>query len=170
LRERCHWQALADATEKVVRALKWTGIGHLDFIANSSLTEAYLLEMNPRWWGALNLAVVNGFDFPLGLVTMLMDGEPAPNAFCEVTPPRKSLWIVGELMACRAEIMQGKLYAPLSSLTRILFPGRDCNYDDFHWRDPLPLVSEFAHYFGRFLRVRMNARRAAFETAFETAQ
>jgi len=32
--------------------------------------DAFLIEMNARFWGALNLAVQNGFDFPRGLVTM----------------------------------------------------------------------------------------------------
>ena len=154
LRERCDWPLLADAAAKIVRELNWTGIGQLDFIANAEMTEAYLLEMNPRWWGALNLAVVNGFDFPRGLVTMLLDGEAVPSAFREVVPSRKSLWIAGELMACRAELMQGKLHSPFTSLWRILFPGRDCAYDDFSWRDPLPLAFEIAHYFERFVRAR----------------
>jgi predicted ATP-grasp superfamily ATP-dependent carboligase len=157
LRERCDSPLLEEAAAKIVRELKWTGVGQLDFIAKADMTEPYLLEMNPRWWGALNLAVVNGFDFPLGLVTMLLDGQPVSSAFCEGVPRRKSLWIVGELMACRAELMQGKLYSPFSSLWRILFPGRDCAYDDFSWRDPLPLLFEVVHYFERFLRAHCEA-------------
>lgn len=151
LRERCDWKMLADAAEKIVAGLQWTGIGHLDFIANPSTSQPYLLEMNPRWWGALNLAVANGYDFPLGLVSMLLDGEPVSSAFCEIRPARRSLWIVGELVACQSEVMQGKLFAPLASLRRTLFPGRNTIYDDFSWSDPLPLLAETLQYLGRFL-------------------
>jgi predicted ATP-grasp superfamily ATP-dependent carboligase len=143
----------------------WTGIGHLDFIADATLNQLYLLEMNPRWWGALNLAVVNGFDFPPGLVTMALEGEPVAGAFCEPAVRRKSLWILGELIACRAELMQGKWYAPFTSLQRLLCAGRDCSCDDFCWSDPRPLMAETAHYLGRFLNARWRPKAAAFETA-----
>jgi hypothetical protein len=80
--------------------------------------------MNPRFWGALNLAVQNGFDFPRGLVTMLTKGEPDSDCFKPLLQPLASLWIVGEIIAGVAEFRTGKGLAPVASAGRILFSDR----------------------------------------------
>ena len=82
--------------------------------------DAFLIEMSPRFGGALNLAVENGFDFPRGLVTMLTKGEPDSDCFKLLLQPVGSLWIVGEIIAGVAEFRPGKGLAPLASAGRIL--------------------------------------------------
>jgi len=151
LRKPCVFPLLEDYTKKMAQKLKWTGIGHFDFIVNAEKTSAYLIEMNPRFWGALNLAVKNGYDFPRGLITMLTSDEPDNESFQPVTVPISSLWIAGEMIAGVAEFRSGKSMALLMSLKRILFPGRACKYDDFRWHDPLPLLVELAHYGSSFI-------------------
>jgi len=152
LREPYKWSLLQDYTEKIVRALEWTGVGHFDFVATPDRSQAYLLEMNPRFWGALNLAICNGYNFPLGLVSMYEKGEPDPAAFSPIDHQLKSLWIVGEIIASIAEIREQKWLAPLGSLKRILFPETKTSYDDFRWSDPLPLIAEMIYYGSHFFR------------------
>ena len=150
-RERCEFPLLHDYTKKMAKMLNWTGIGHFDFMVNPQLSSAYLIEMNPRFWGALNLAVQNGFDFPKGLITMLTKGEPDADSFKPLLHPVASQWIVGEIIAGVAEFRRGKWLAPLASAGRILFSDRPRTYDDFRWHDPLPLLVEIAHYGSSFL-------------------
>ena len=152
LREPYDAPRLVDMTATMARALQWTGIGHFDFVVSPDGRDAWLIEMNPRLWGALNLAIANGFDFPRGYMGLLTDGRPPADAFRPVDAPVKSLWIVGELIAGMAEFRRGDLAAPLKSLGRIVAPGRDCVYDDFRWSDPLPLVAALAYYGAGFIR------------------
>jgi predicted ATP-grasp superfamily ATP-dependent carboligase len=150
LREPCDWPLLRHYTERLSQALSWTGVGHFDFVANRALTRAVFLEMNPRFWGALNLAVSNGYDFPRGLVTMLIRGKPDDEAFRPSSRRTKSLWIIGELIAGTADLRHGRWLAPFQSLARVLF--HPCSvYDDFRWDDPLPLIAETLYYGKEFL-------------------
>ncbi|QLE40898.1 ATP-grasp domain-containing protein [Nostoc sp. C052] len=151
LREPCDSPLLLEYTQRMAAALNWTGIGHFDFLADTQISSAYLIEMNPRFWGALNLAVQNGYDFPRALITMLTTGTPDSKSFLPSLQPVSSLWIVGEIIASVAEFRSGKKLAPLASLGRIIFPGRHCKYDDFRWHDPLPLLMEFVYYGNSFL-------------------
>jgi predicted ATP-grasp superfamily ATP-dependent carboligase len=150
-REPCEFPLLSEYTTKMAKALNWTGIGHFDFIVDSDRSSADLIEMNPRFWGALNLAIQNGYDFPQGLVTMLTTGQPDANSFQPSKRLISSLWIVGEVIASISEFRSGKWLAPLTSLGRILFRDRWCRADDFRWHDPLPLLMEFTHYGSAFL-------------------
>ncbi len=120
LREPCELPLLHDYTQRMAKALNCTGIGRFDFIVDSQLSSTYLIEMNPRFWGARNLAVQNGFDFPRGLVTMLIKGEPDSDCFKLLLQPVASLWIVGEIIAGVAKFYTGKNLAPRASAGRIL--------------------------------------------------
>jgi len=48
-REPCEFPLLHDYTQRMAKALNWRGIGHFDFIVDSQLSSAYLIEMNPRF-------------------------------------------------------------------------------------------------------------------------
>ena len=156
LREPLDWPLLADHTRRIVKELSWTGIGHLDFVGSRNEDRAWLLEMNPRFWGAVNMAVQNGYDFPRGLVTMWMNGEPDAQAFSPRTTATRSLWMMGGVIA----VIQNKgLSAAASlvpSLARALLPGQGVVFDDFRWGDPLAFVAEAGQYLIRFLRSGMS--------------
>jgi predicted ATP-grasp superfamily ATP-dependent carboligase len=152
LREPVAWPLLAEYTRKIVKELRWTGIGHLDFVGERDDDRAWLLEMNPRFWGAINMAVRNGYDFPLGLVTLYIDGEPDRRAFSPRPSPVKSLWILGAFIAAFQNGGGSRAVSLISSLGRMLFPGPDVVLDDFRWGDPVAIAGEAAQYLSRFFR------------------
>jgi lipopolysaccharide/colanic/teichoic acid biosynthesis glycosyltransferase len=142
---------------RLCKELSWTGVGHLDFIVSEGTP--YLLELNPRFWGALNLAVQNGFDFPAALAAFAITGAVDPRWFAP-RPPVPSLWIAGELMACLDDLKSGRWKPALATPIRFL---RCRRYDDFRLKDPLPLIFELAYYLTGFLRAGgdVNPARAA---------
>jgi glutathione synthase/RimK-type ligase-like ATP-grasp enzyme len=148
LREPAKSEGLREYTARLCSELKWTGIGHLDFIVSAKEHRPYLLEMNPRFWGALNLAVKNGFDFPRALVSWVATGNVDACAFAERSPV-SSLWIAGELMACVDDMKRGRWRDLLRSPGRLI---RARCYDDFRLADPLPFVVELAYYLTGFVR------------------
>ncbi len=53
---------------KIVEKLKWTGVLMAEFKKDYETGEHYLLELNPKFWGSLELAVSHGIDFPKYLI------------------------------------------------------------------------------------------------------
>ena len=98
LRERCSHPEIERLTARLARELQWTGVGHLDFILGED-GRPYLLEMNPRFWGALSLAMHHGLDFPAALASLALAGKPDPGCFA-ARSGGQSLWLAGEMMAC----------------------------------------------------------------------
>ncbi|MFC6953238.1 ATP-grasp domain-containing protein [Halorubellus litoreus] len=63
-RESIADDALADAGRRVLDALDWHGPAMVEFRKDARNGEYVLLEVNPRFWGSLPLAVAAGVDFP----------------------------------------------------------------------------------------------------------
>ena len=84
--------ALLKDVEALCRAVRFTGVAMFEFRQNVTSGEHVLLEVNPRFWGSLPLAIEGGADFPLALWRML-EGEPAkaPSSQRDYTITKTSL-------------------------------------------------------------------------------
>ena len=61
--------AMLAAAEALLRALEWHGVAMVEFKLGQN-GEFHLLEINPRLWGSLALAIDAGVDFPWGLLLL----------------------------------------------------------------------------------------------------
>jgi predicted ATP-grasp superfamily ATP-dependent carboligase len=66
---------LADA-ERILTALRWHGVAMVEFRVDPQ-GRHWLLEINPRLWGSLALAIDAGVDFPVAL-WLLAQGKQVP--------------------------------------------------------------------------------------------
>lgn len=85
--------ALAAAGDRLFSALGWHGVAMLE-LRRARDGRAVVMEVNPRLWGSLQLAVDAGADFP-ALVVALFRGEPLP-----AVSPRAGVrvrWLRGDL-------------------------------------------------------------------------
>jgi len=74
--------ALEDAGRRVLGALKWTGVAMVEFKRETATGRYVLIEVNPKFWGSLGLAIAAGVDFPWLLVQLAMNGTiEAPAAY-----------------------------------------------------------------------------------------
>ncbi|MBF0555757.1 MAG: ATP-grasp domain-containing protein [Nitrospirae bacterium] len=64
--------------ESLLRYFKWTGVAHIEFKVDPRDGAPKLLEINPRFWGSLQLAINAGVDFPYLLYRLAMDGDIDP--------------------------------------------------------------------------------------------
>ncbi len=55
---------LVDYSEKLLRQLNWVGVAMVEWKYDPETKEASLMEINPRFWGSLELAVRSGANFP----------------------------------------------------------------------------------------------------------
>lgn len=63
---------------RLLEALRWHGPAQVEFIRDAASGEAFLLEVNGRLWGTLDLAVAAGMDFPALACRMAIDGDVEP--------------------------------------------------------------------------------------------
>lgn len=146
-RESVHAPRLIELSRSLFDRLDWHGVAHLDFLWDGGERPA-LLEVNPRFWGALDLAVRAGVDFPWLLYRMLADGDVAP---CfDYREGITSRWIVGELLHGVNRLRRGEL-GELGRWLWAVADRRADGCDDFRPDDPLPLAAEMAYYGSRFL-------------------
>jgi len=68
---------LLQVGKKILDALEWHGVAMVEFKREKSTGDLYLMEINPKFWGSLDLALASGVDFPVLDVRMAM-GEQIP--------------------------------------------------------------------------------------------
>ena len=85
--------ALLEGSQKLLERLGWSGVAMVEF-RRTPTGRAALMEINPRLWGSLQLAIDAGVDFPALLVEQHR-GSPrmAPAARLHV----RCRWLLGDL-------------------------------------------------------------------------
>jgi protein-tyrosine-phosphatase len=107
---------LLDAARRIAAELKFTGAMMLEFLYNKQSQEWRFVEINPRFWGSLPLAVAAGANFPLFLYDLLVNQRRdfpqnyQKNVYCRN--------LVGDLKWC----LQNLIYGPRNTTTPT--PGR----------------------------------------------
>jgi len=62
----------------LLRTFGWWGVAMVEYKIDRASGAAYLMEVNPRFWGSLQLAVDSGVDFPAMLVDTSLGQEVRP--------------------------------------------------------------------------------------------
>jgi len=63
---------------KLLKALNWHGVAMVEFKKDEIDGEFKLIEVNPKFWGSLDLSIVSGVDFPYLTCKMCIDGDIEP--------------------------------------------------------------------------------------------
>jgi len=62
----------------LLEELKWYGIAMVEFRVDPRDNTPKLMEINPRFWGSLQLSILSGVDFPYLLYRLFTDGNVEP--------------------------------------------------------------------------------------------
>ena len=65
---------------KLLKKLKWHGVAMAEFKKDDRDGTFKLMEINPKFWGSLDLSIASGVDFPYLAVKMAKDGDVEPVA------------------------------------------------------------------------------------------
>lgn len=80
---------------RLLKPLGWHGVAMLEYKLDERTGQRFLIEVNGRFWGSLQLAMDAGIDFPYLLYQMARDDEmTAPQAYRIGV---KSRWLLGDL-------------------------------------------------------------------------
>jgi predicted ATP-grasp superfamily ATP-dependent carboligase len=124
-------EALADLGQRLLGALNWHGVAMVEFKLDQRDGSYKLMEINPKFWGSLDLAIAAGVDFPW-LALRLASGE-------SFEPPRYRIglryqWLFSDLLHVAA-----RPSAAGSFLRDLLDPSVA---SDWCWADPRPNAYE----------------------------
>jgi predicted ATP-grasp superfamily ATP-dependent carboligase len=155
--------ALMESSEKLLRAMKWEGLAMVEFkVAPDG--KAYLMEVNPRPWGSMQLAVEAGVDFPLLWYRLWTGGQVTKVE--EYRAGIECRYLAGDFKHLESVLLGPppgwKLEYPrrLPTLLRFLrLWGANLRYDDFAGDDFGPGLAEISAYFGGLLRRALGRRR-----------
>jgi len=122
---------------KIIKQLSWTGALMVEFKRDYETGEYYILEINPKLWGSLDLAVCKRIDFPRYIVeTFLYDKKPDFS--------REAKYFLG---GCFAWILSGMNYLKENPMVwfRILkhYFRNGAFSSDMHLGDPTELAYSF---------------------------
>ena len=140
--ELVHDAALRNAGRRILDALAWHGVAMVEFKRDRTDGRDYLMEVNPKLWGSLDLALAAGAEFPLDLVR-IASGEELPDLG---TPdgPLRLCWPLGnDLLHLLARPRSA------AAVLRDWFGGARTNVRP---SDPLPHLVELATTLGRAVR------------------
>ena len=141
LRESVYHEEIKTLGIKLLQSLHWVGVAMVEFKVDSRDNRPKLMEINPRFWGSLVLAVAAGVDFPYLICKMALgeDVEPVHN----YQIGKKARWLLpGDMMHFFSMLRQGHI-------TRGFFKFFDgaTTYDIISMDDPLPTVGRILSLF-----------------------
>lgn len=79
LRESIMYPELVETAFDLLRILKWQGVAMVEFRIDPRDNTPKLMEVNPRFWGSLQLSILSGVDFPYLLYKLVKDGDVRSN-------------------------------------------------------------------------------------------
>jgi predicted ATP-grasp superfamily ATP-dependent carboligase len=137
------------SAEKLLSAARWSGVAMIEFRMASSGTP-YLMEVNGRFWGSLQLSVDCGVDFPW-LLYRLGNGD-IPGKVSSYATGRRLRWLLGDLDNLMLQLRDSKLGRGAKSQVAAQFIGSffdlSCRQEIFRWSDPRPALREARQWFG----------------------
>jgi predicted ATP-grasp superfamily ATP-dependent carboligase len=132
---------LQEQAVELLRALHWHGPAQVEFKRDARDGTPTLLEVNPRFWGTLDLSVRAGIDFPNLSLRLAVDGDVEP---CwDYRVGLRYRWL---------DVSRGR------SFWNVLRPSK-AEMTDFLWSDPLPQLYLLSTWFTRRMKRRRSRRR-----------
>jgi predicted ATP-grasp superfamily ATP-dependent carboligase len=140
---------MQSATAKLLGAARWTGVAMVEFRVAGDGTP-YLMEVNGRFWGSLQLAIDCGVDFPW-LLYQLSHGSPVADPQPYVVG-RRLRWLMGDLDSLIIRLREARVdpRLKLRSIGAFLrsFADPACRQEVCRLSDPHPGVREIRQWLG----------------------
>jgi predicted ATP-grasp superfamily ATP-dependent carboligase len=143
---------------RVLETLNWHGVAMVEFKLDAKDQQPKLMEINPRFWGSLQLSIHAGVNFPYLLYRMSTDGDVDPVPRYKLGA--KNRWLLGDLDHLLTRLLRSNRRLNLppgfpsrwKSLRRFLrFSERDLKYEVLTSDYPRPGFFEIREYLKRFV-------------------
>lgn len=156
---------VARYSEALLGELAWSGVAMVEFKEDASSGTVYLMEINGRFWGSLQLAIDCGVDFPRALMKMFLDPDSPEGGGGrgESRVGIRTRWFWGDvdhlLWILRApagyRAIHPHLPSRIGAIARFMVPWRPgLRYEVLRPSDPFPFVRESRQWFAQILHRR----------------
>ena len=148
----CSESISADATvlEKsraLLESLSWTGPCMVEFKRESETGTLYLMEINGRFWGSLQLAIDAGVDFPRLLLECAQGIQPPEPVEYRIGAITRWWWGEVDHLFARLRGRPGGNGSRWDALVRFIFPERGARNEMLRADDPMPALRETIDWF-----------------------
>jgi len=136
---------------KILDYLSWHGLAMIEFKHDEKQDRSWFIEINPRLWGSIGLAVASGVDLIKLLYTAHTKGPEA--AITDVRSQKEgvvSRWWLGDAILAASKLKKMKFIESI----KLLLPGWTDVYDDIRSDDLRAFIGEILYYFKKFLKFR----------------
>ncbi len=137
---------LLTASQKLLDSANWHGVAMVEFKVSTDGTP-YLMEINTRFWGSLQLAVDAGVDFPYLLYQISSCSPPA--VIENYRTGIKLRWLLGDLDNLYLTLRNKNLATgkKLAAITKFILPSSGKTYHEINrWSDLAPFWWELKQY------------------------
>jgi len=145
LREAAVNVEIESAATRIFDKIGWHGLAMCEFKVDRATGKYWFIEVNPRMWGSIPLAISAGAEFPYLVWLCATQGVNAAREYCaarQTKIPWRGRWLVGDLITAVGMLAHGKAVPAI----RTLLPTGADTLDDFHVDDPMPFLGEIMHY------------------------
>ena len=148
--------ALVRLSQALLGRFGWTGVAMVEYKVDAATGTPYLMEINGRFWGSLQLAVDAGVDFPRLLVDAAMGHAVAPSGDYRIGVRSRWWWGDVDQVLTLLRRSPAELALPPDAPSRwrslldffVLWRPGDRN-EIFRWTDPRPLLRESIDWLAR---------------------
>lgn len=143
-------ESLFEKSRALLADFDWEGVAMVEFKLSEETGQPYLMEINPRLWGSLQLAIDAGVDFPTLLVRSAL-GERVPRV-TEYRVGVRTRWLWGDADHLAARLksamregatLRQRLKQAAEALGAFASGwGSGTSLEVFRWDDPVPFLHE----------------------------
>ena len=124
----------------LLKSLNWVGVGMVEFKVDPRDGIPKLMEVNPRFWGSLQLAIVSGVDFPFLILKMAR--KECFDPVLRYAVGKRFRWLLlGDILHFLKHPQRFDLHPSFFN-----FFDPNTSYDIFSIDDPLPLLGSVATF------------------------
>lgn len=145
---------LLDLSVRLLEQFRWCGVAMVEFKIDTATDTPYLMEVNPRFWGSLQLAIDAGVDFPV-LLMRAAAGEQVEPVLSYTLGIRSRWWFgdVDHLLAVLrrqgADVLERTYPSRIRAIRDFLRVRTEDLNEVFRRSDPWPAVREAIDWVAR---------------------
>jgi predicted ATP-grasp superfamily ATP-dependent carboligase len=145
LREAAANEAIEQAAGRIFDRIGWHGLAMCEFKVCPETGKYWFVEVNPRLWGSIPLAISAGVEFPYLAWLCAVEGEEAALRYQDmavVKHPWRGRWVLGDLAVGARLALSGRVGDGFDTI----FRAKADALDDVFWDDPLVFLGEVGVY------------------------
>ena len=144
-REASQHKGIEEAALKIFQYVGWHGLAMSEFKVCKNTGKFWFIEVNPRMWGSISLAIESGIDFPYLAYLSATKGPHAAISdleSSEISKKWRARWLLGDIFVMLKKIIN----LDIKFIWNVIFYEKANSFDDFFWNDPLVFIGQCASY------------------------